>query len=68
MDSSLKQRALIEFLVKLGEVSPTKIHQKLFSVYQEEAMTVAKVRRWVIVMRLKTAKPKPATNPGLGGR
>ena len=44
MDSSMKQRAVIEFLVKLGEASPTKIHQKLLSVYQEETMTVASVR------------------------
>ena len=38
MDSTLKQRAVIESLVKLGEVSPTKIHVKPRGVYQEETM------------------------------
>ena len=66
MNSSWKQRAVIEFLVKLGEASPTNIHQKVLPVYQEETMTVANVRRWV--MRFKTTKPTSATNPDLEGR
>ena len=51
MDSAVKQRAVIEFLVKLGEVSPTKIHDKLRAVYQEETMSVSTLRRWVLRFR-----------------
>ena len=51
MDSAVKQRAVIEFLVKLGEVSPTKIHDKLCAVYQEETMSVSTLRRWVLRFR-----------------
>ena len=51
MDSTLKQRAVTEFLVKLGEVSPTKIHDKLCGVYQEETMAISSVRRWFLRFR-----------------
>ena len=51
MDSAVKQRAVIEFLVKLGEVSPTKIHDKLRAVYKEETMSVSTLRRWVLRFR-----------------
>ena len=64
MDSSMKQRAVIEFLVKLGEASPTKIHQRLLSVYQEETMTVANVRRWV--MRFKNGETNIGDKPRSG--
>ena len=67
MDSSLKQRAVIEFLVKLGEVSPTKIHQKLLS------LSIRK-KPWLLpilddgLCDSKTSKPASVTTPDLGGR
>ena len=64
MDSSLKQCVVIKFLVKLGEVSPTKIHQKLRSVYQEETMIAADVRRWV--MRFKNGETSIGDKPRSG--
>ena len=45
IDSTLKQRAVIEFLIKIGEVFPTKIHDKLRGVYQEETMAISSIRR-----------------------
>ena len=63
----MKQRTVVEFLVKLGEVSPTKTHQKLLSVYQEETMTgmtATDVRRWVI--RFKNGETSIGDKPRSG--
>jgi transposase len=46
MDARLKQRAVIEFLIKEG-CSAVEIHRRLKDVYGDAVIDVSNVRRWV---------------------
>ena len=46
ISTNIKQRSVIEYLFKSGETSATKIHLKLFQVYQQETIDRSNVQRW----------------------
>ena len=64
MDHVLKQRSVIEFYVKLGETSSTVIHRKLREAYDDDALAVSAIWKWV--KRFKHGKRgiRDETRPG----
>lgn len=42
----IEQRANIKFLVRLGVVSPTEIHDGLQQAYGDDAMSLTFVKKW----------------------
>jgi [histone H3]-lysine36 N-dimethyltransferase SETMAR len=46
-ESLLKQRSVIEFLLKTGDNNALLIHKKLMEVYKDDCMDISNVRRWL---------------------
>ena len=64
MDHVLKQRSIIEFYVKLGETSATKIHRILCEAYGDDAMAHSAIWKWV--KRFKQGKQSIRDEPRPG--
>ena len=64
MDNLLRQRSVIDFYVQLGETSATEIHQKLKEAYDDYAITLCTVYKWIQRLKVGNRRIHDEPRPG----
>ena len=72
MDHLLRQRSVVEFCVRAGEILATRIHRKLQEAYSDDTMGVSAIWKWIQRFRKgsqgirdkpRSGKPKTSATP-----